>query len=267
MGVPGSGLMSVGWRLRATRSALFAAVCVTLAALGHLLMSDAPLPWWVPVLSAAGVSALAWAFTGRERGQVSVVALTVAVQAVLHHAFTFVQQTRGPATGSGDRALALSWADALLCGPHTDSAAAARAYDVAARAGLTDSMPLPPLAGGSAAIAALGHTAHGAHAAQPVHDMAAMTGTASWGMAAAHALAALLCGLWLARGEYAAFQILRALAARFPFPLVLLGVLRPLPSAPPAPAPDRTAARPRTRLLVHTLVTRGPPAETAVRFR
>ncbi len=39
--VPGSGIMSVGWRFRATRSALFAVVCVVLAALGHALMCSA----------------------------------------------------------------------------------------------------------------------------------------------------------------------------------------------------------------------------------
>ncbi|SFY12221.1 hypothetical protein OH786_12670 [Streptomyces atratus] len=258
--------MSVGWRFRATRSALFAVVCVALAACGHALMSDDPLPWWALGLCAGGVGALAWLVAGRERSQATVVALTVAVQAALHGAFTLVQtaQQTAPASG-GDSALALRWADALLCGPHSDTAAAARAYDIAAQAGLTDSMRLPRLEGGSSAIAALGHASHGAHAAQPVHDMGAMTGTASWGMLAAHAVAALLCGLWLARGERAAFQILRALADRFHLPLSLLDALRPLPSAPPSPAVDRSGGRPRPRLLVHTLVTRGPPWETAVR--
>ncbi|MGW9120321.1 hypothetical protein ACWGRV_27540 [Streptomyces sp. NPDC055663] len=263
--------MSVGWRFRAARSALFAVVCVSLAALGHALMSDAPLPWWALGLCAAGVGALAWLVAGRERGQATVVALTVAVQAALHGAFTLVQTAaqQAPTGGGGDSALAVRWADALLCGPHSDTAAAARAYDVAAQAGLTDSMPLPSLEGGSSAIAALGHTAHGAHmagahAAQPAHDMAAMTGTASWGMLAAHVVAALLCGLWLARGECAAFQILRAVVNRFHLPLALLSALRPLPSAPPESAVDRSVTRPRARLLVHTLVSRGPPVEIAV---
>ncbi|MFI9630276.1 hypothetical protein [Streptomyces sp. NPDC052042] len=263
--------MSVGWRFRTTRSALFAVVCVSLAALGHVLMSGAPLPWWALGLCLTGVGALAWLVAGRERGQATVIALTVAVQAALHAAFTLAQTAQQTATGTGgESALAVRWADALLCGPHSDTAAAARAYDVAAQAGLTDSMPLPRLEGGSSTIAALGHTAHGAHttgahAAQPAHDMAAMTGTASWGMLAAHVVAALLCGLWLARGERAAFQILRALADRFHLPLFLLDALRPLPSAPPASAADRSVTRPRPRLLVHTLVTRGPPREIAVR--
>lgn len=263
--------MSVEWRFRATRSALFAVVCVSLAALGHVLMSDAPLPWWALGLCGAGVGSLGWLIAGRERGQAAVVALTVAVQAALHGAFTFVQTAQQEATGPrGDSGLAVKWADALLCGPHSDTAAAARAYDVAAQAGLTHSMPLPRLDGGSAAIEALKHTAHGAHtvgshSAQPVHDMGAMSGTASWGMLAAHVVAALLCGLWLARGERAAFQIFRALADRCLLPLAPFAVLRPLPSAPPASSVDRSVARPRPSLLVHSLVTRGPPWETAVR--
>ncbi|MFC8592161.1 hypothetical protein [Streptomyces atroolivaceus] len=86
------------------------------------------------------------------------------------------------------------WADALLCGPHQDPAAATRAYDIAEQAGLIDSMRLPPLEGGSSAIIALGHVAHGVQAGQHLHDMDAMTGATSWGMLAAHAIAALLGG-------------------------------------------------------------------------
>ncbi|MFI9492079.1 hypothetical protein ACIG8K_10980 [Streptomyces halstedii] len=258
--------MSVGWRFRAARSAFFAVVCVALAACGHVLMSDDALTWWFLVLCVGGVGTLAWLVTGRERGQVTVVALTAAVQAALHGVFTLVQTAPQAAMGAGgDSWLAERWADALLCGPHTDTAAAARAYDVAAQAGLTDSMPLPRLEGGSSAIAALGHTAaHGAHATPPMHDMGAMTGNASWGMLAAHVVAALLCGVWLARGERAAFQILRALADRFHLPLALLSALRPHSPAPPASAVDRSVTLPRPRLLVHTLVTRGPPGEIAV---
>ncbi|MCX4852165.1 hypothetical protein [Streptomyces sp. NBC_00893] len=262
--------MLVGWRFRAARSALFAVVCVSLAALGHTLMSDAPLPWWALGLCLTGVGALAWPVAGRERGQATIIALTLAVQAALHAAFTLAQTAqKAPMSGGDGSALAARWADALLCGSHSDPAAAARAYDVAAQAGLTDNMPLPSLEGGSSAIAALGHIAHGAQttgaqAVQPAHDMAAMTGTASWGMLAAHVVAALLCGLWLARGERAAFQILRALADRVRLPFSLLDALRPLPYAPPASAADRSVTRPRSRLLVHTLVTRGPPWEPAV---
>ena len=49
-----------------------------------------------------------------------------------------------------------------------------------------------------------------------------MGGTSSFGMLAAHLLAALLCGLWLAHGERAAFRILRAVAGWLAAPLRLL---------------------------------------------
>ncbi|MFD8728970.1 MULTISPECIES: hypothetical protein [unclassified Streptomyces] len=228
-------------------------------------MSDAPLPWWSLGLSLAGVGTLTWLVAGRERGQAGVIAFTVAVQAALHAAFTLAQTMQQTAVGAdGESALAARWADALLCGPHSNTGAAARAYDVAAQAGLTESMPLPNLEGGSSAIAAMGHASHGAHAAQSAHDMTAMTGTASWGMLLGHVVAALLCGLWLAHGERAAFQILNALAERVALPFFLLDALRPLPSAPPASAYARFITRPQSRLLSDTLVTRGPPRGIAV---
>ncbi|CAM5308072.1 hypothetical protein AB0H45_10225 [Streptomyces atroolivaceus] len=255
--------MSMGWQLRALRSALFAAVCVALASSGHVLMSGRPVPWWALAVCAGGVGALGWLVAGRERGPAGVVGLTLAVQAALHGVFVLIQTEQQPAR-AGSPVLALRWADALLCGPHQDPAAAARAYDIAEQAGLIDSMRLPPLEGGSSAILALGHASHGVQAGQHLHDMDTMTGAMSWGMLAAHAIAALLCGLWLACGERAAFQILRAVADRFHIPLSLLSALRPLPTPPPAPPVDRPGSRPRLLPLVHTLVTRGPPRETAV---
>lgn len=52
--------MSVGGFLRVLRAAVFAAVCVVLAALGHVLMSGEGLPGWVLLsgASADGASRL-----------------------------------------------------------------------------------------------------------------------------------------------------------------------------------------------------------------
>ncbi|MFC8514781.1 hypothetical protein, partial [Streptomyces sp. NPDC057257] len=90
-------------------------------------------------------------------------------------------------------------------------------------------------------------------------------GTASLGMLAAHLLAALLCGLWLAYGERAAFRILRAVAGWLAAPLRLLLAL-PVPPHRPCPRPRRRASdrEPRLLLLVHAITTRGPPVGTAV---
>ncbi len=85
------------------------------------------------------------------------------------------------------------------------------------------------------------------------------------GMLAAHLLAAVLCGLWLAYGERAAFRVVRAVAARLWTPLRLL--LRP---AAPAHRPRLRVRRrrehraPRRLFLAHAITSRGPPAGTAV---
>jgi hypothetical protein len=90
-------------------------------------------------------------------------------------------------------------------------------------------------------------------------------GSSSSGMLAAHLLAALLCGLWLAYGERAAFRILRAVAGRLVTPLRLLLALPVTPDRPrPAGRRPRSDRAPRLLLLVHAITSRGPPAGTAV---
>jgi hypothetical protein len=103
---------------------------------------------------------------------------------------------------------------------------------------------------------------HMAHLGHMGHDMADMSST---GMLAAHVLAALLCSLWLAYGERAAFRILRALAGWLVAPL-RLPLLLPAPPHRPRihPRRDRSARTPRQFLLVHTITSRGPPAQAAV---
>ncbi|GAA2830121.1 hypothetical protein [Kribbella solani] len=90
-----------------------------------------------------------------------------------------------------------------------------------------------------------------------------MSGAASAGMFTAHVLAALVCGVWLAYGERAAFSILRSLATRLLSPLRLLAgqqLTEHRPSIRPASSP-----RPlRDILLVHAITSRGPPRALAV---
>lgn len=84
----------------------------------------------------------------------------------------------------------------------------------------------------------------------------------SIGMVSAHALAAVLCGLWLWRGEAAAFQLGRSLAVSLFAPLRLV-VRVPAAFSPPDPArpasflvPPRL---PRQVALWHGVTRRGPP--------
>lgn len=208
---------------------MFAAVCVLLAAVGHVLMSGTGVPWWALSGALAGTGAVAWALAGRERGPLSVITATVAVQAALHSAFSLAQSVRHPALPSGG----------LVPQPLPDTAMAA-VPDAAAHA----------------------HHAH--HSMHGMSDMS-MSGTSSAGMLAAHLLAALLCGLWLAYGEQSAFRVLRALAGWLWTPLRLLFGLAPAPLAPRV----RLRRERRSRvfpqlLLVHSITSRGPPTGTAV---
>lgn len=245
------------------RAAVFAAVCVVLAALGHVLMSGEGLPGWVLLSGASAVGAVGWAVGAHERRRRTVAGLTVGVQACLHLAFTLAQSEGRPATAP-DRTRSLrQWADQFLCGPAPTPAQAARAHDIAKAAGPHH----PEHAGthGADSLASVGHGMASLAGTGGAHDMTHMAGMSSWGMLGAHLLAALLCGLWLAQGESALFKTVRACADRAFVPLrLVLAVLCP----PPAPPSSRPAPRPRWRLrqllLVHVLTTRGPPGETAV---
>ncbi|MFD0395851.1 hypothetical protein ACFQ3Z_42470 [Streptomyces nogalater] len=87
----------------------------------------------------------------------------------------------------------------------------------------------------------------------------------STGMLTAHLLAALLCGLWLAHGERAAFRILRALAAWLLAPLRLILRLPVPPYRPRVRArPDRSDGTLRRLLLTRAVTSRGPPTGSAV---
>lgn len=209
--------MTAGWGSRAVRSAMFAAVCVVLAALGHVLMSGRHVPLWALAAGLAVTGAAAWTLAGRERGLPLIVTLVVATQAALHSAFSLAQ----PATGQQ-----MDMGSADMGSMHM---------------GATDSMDM-------------------AHMSANPADSAS-----SPGMLTAHLLAALLCGLWLAHGERAAFRLLRAVAGRLAAPLRLLLALPAPPHRPRfRPRRPRSDRAPRLLLLVHAITSRGPPLGTAV---
>ncbi|MEO3973866.1 hypothetical protein [Streptomyces sp. CAU 1734] len=255
------------------RAAVFAAVCVLPAAVGHVLMSGTAVPWQGVVTAFAVTAAVAAALAGRERGLLSVTAAAVTVQAGLHAAFSFSQAAVHPsATGAGS--LARRWVSALICGCPGESGTAPSAPAVAVSH-----------AGHHAGHGSTPHLAQGATPPSGAADSASIMGplgadpgpqgmAAGWdmgemspsGMLAAHLLAAVLCGLWLGHGERAAHRIARAVAGWLAVPL------RPMPCpVVPAPGPrplrprrgDRVR-RPRLLLLAHAITSRGPPPGTAV---
>ncbi|MFF4032699.1 hypothetical protein ACFYZ2_23615 [Streptomyces sviceus] len=212
--------MTAGWCARTVRAAVFAAVCVLLAALGHVLMSGAPVPGWTLAAGLAVTGCAGWCLAGRERGLPLIVAVVVAAQTALHSAFSLTQ----PTTAGQD-----------MGGMHMESMH---------MSGM-DSLDAAP-AGTSSGVGALSFLV-------------------PFGMYAAHLLAALLTGLWLAYGERAAFRILRAVAARLVAPLRLLLALPATPHRPRLRVRRARSRRaPRLLLLVHAITHRGPPPGTAV---
>ncbi|NEE22101.1 hypothetical protein G3M58_88530 [Streptomyces sp. SID7499] len=231
--------MTAGWCSRAGRAAVFAAVCVVLAALGHVMMAEAAVAWWALVAGTAAVGGSAWLLAGRERGLHVVVPFTVAAQTALHAWFSVTQT-----------AVSAAPTPSMPAHPHAMERG-------------TDTMPMSHPGHGMDGMAAMGHGMDGMDTlASAGHGMAGMSST---GMLAAHLLAALLCGLWLAHGERAAFRILRALAGWLVAPLRLLLRLPAPPHRPRVRARRGDSARaPRRLLLTHAITTRGPPVGTAV---
>ncbi|WP_328941483.1 hypothetical protein OG259_07350 [Streptomyces sp. NBC_00250] len=88
--------MTPGRCSRGVRAATFAAVCVLLAATGHILMSGQAVATWALSLSFVVTVAVAWFLAGDERGVSAVTAATVVVQSVLHTVFSSSQAPPGP---------------------------------------------------------------------------------------------------------------------------------------------------------------------------
>ncbi|WP_107055869.1 hypothetical protein [Streptomyces griseus] len=244
--------MTTGWGARTLRAAVFAAVCVLLAALGHVMMSGVHVPWWTLAAGLGATGAVGWGLAGRERGLPLIVSAVVAAQTALHTGFSLAQPGTGAVrTGSLDMAHmahmgAMSHPGQTDVGPmaYTEPMGQMGHMTPLHSPGSLDSLDfMDPLG----VMARLGE------------------GSSSLGMLGAHLLAALLCGLWLACGERAAFRILRAVAGRLAAPLRLLLALPEPTHRPRPPARRRRSARaPRLLLLVHSIISRGPPVGGAV---
>ncbi|WP_405963566.1 hypothetical protein OG713_18150 [Streptomyces sp. NBC_00723] len=224
--------MTAGWCTRTLRAALFAAVCVLLAALGHVMMSGAEVPAWALAAGVAVTGIAGWCLAGRERGLSLIVTVVVAAQTALHSAFSLAGPESGAAASAGMGGMSAMGMDSMDMG-HMDH------------------------------VSHIGHMGHMGHMSY-MGEGAGQGGSSSFGMLAAHLLAALLCGLWLAHGEKAAFRILRAVAGRLAAPLRLLLAVPVTPDRPRVRFRRRRSARaPRLLLLTHAITTRGPPLGTA----
>ncbi|MCL7424104.1 hypothetical protein [Streptomyces sp. YS415] len=245
--------MAAGWCTRTIRAAVFAAVCVLLAALGHVLMSGSHVPGWALAAGVAGTGAVGWCLGGRERGLPLVVTVVVAAQTGLHSGFSWAQSASTSGASAGEvgagHVHSVDVAHMHHGGFGYGSASGSGSGAMTATAEVSPSVGMP--AGGSV----------GGFVEVPVGTVAGM----SAGMVAAHLLAALLCGLWLAYGEKAAFRILRAVAGWLAAPLRLLLALPAPADRSPRPRLGRGRAdRVPRLLLVHAITSRGPPVGPAV---
>ncbi|GAA2928053.1 hypothetical protein GCM10020221_24980 [Streptomyces thioluteus] len=226
------------------RAAVFAAVCVLLAALGHALMSGTDVPWWAVAAALSGTGGCAWFLAGRERGPLLVTLATVGAQTGLHFFFTLAQNVSLAGAASTASAPGPALRSAWVCGSSP-----------VADAGMSGHSGMPGMSGSESMPMDM-----------PM-DMMGMHGThGAVGMWSAHLLAALVLGIWLSGGEQAVFRVGRAACARLVAPLlVLLGGPLPTPGPPRVRAGlARAAHRLRQLLYAHVLVTRGPPAVRAV---
>jgi hypothetical protein len=237
---------------------VFAAVCVLLAALGHVLMSGSTVPWWTIAAGFLATSGAGWCLAGRERGLPLVVAAVVVAQGALHSAFSWGQSAvSGSGLGSGTGSMAQDMSGMSMGSMAMD------AMDM----GSMRSTDTGFLHMGAMDMGAMGsmHMAHATHAEHLGHMAHGTSGTSSLGMLAAHSLAAVLTGLWLAYGERAAFRILRAVAGWLAAPLRLPLTALFVPPRRPSLRPTRERAERVPRLtLTHTIISRGPPAGIAV---
>ncbi|MER5934670.1 hypothetical protein [Streptomyces sp. NPDC002054] len=225
--------------MRTPRAAIFAAVCVALAAVGHSSMSGSDIPLG-GLLAAFGVTGgLAWLAAGRRRGPLGIAGSLLAVQGALHLVFSASQAHRHPA-------------------PHV--AAGSTPHHMPG--GHTPGMDMS----GMADMSGMGAETPGM---TDMADVAGMAGHGGFAMTAAHVLAGLFCAAWLAWGEAALFRLLRALRVRAAaaaeplrrLPALVRAHLPALPE-PPAAAPSGTDERPRRlrgAVHAHAVVRRGPP--------
>ncbi|MFD5651550.1 hypothetical protein [Streptomyces sp. NPDC127039] len=267
--------------LRILRAAVFAAVCVVLAAAGHTLASCATVPLWSLGAGFLGVVLVAVPLAGRRRSLPGIAVLLTVGQTALHTLFGLGQHgtaaataatASGTAAGSGGGAGALSDASLvqqaarLVCGTTAAAISPAQAQRI-----LTD-----------ARIAPDGPTGAGAahHSADALSTAGASASLLpSLPMLLVHVLAALAAGWLLRRGDLAVARLVelsahsaqsmaeaafvRALRAALSLMRALHAGLAGAPGTGPRPPRPGlwVPPRPRTTALQHTVIRRGPPGD------
>jgi hypothetical protein len=260
------------------RATVFAAVCVVLAAAGHVLASSATVPLWSLGAGFLAVFAVAAPLAGRERAMPGIAAVLATGQTVLHTLFGLGQHggtTMGSAmgsamessTGSGmamtDTSL-VERAARLMCGATAAAISPAQAQKILADARIDPGMT---------------QSTHHTTDAVSATAASSMSALPSLPMVLGHVLAAVAAGWVLRRGDMALLRLIRlsahgvaegALVRSLRAALALVRALRAgLPgtpgTTPRTPRPALLAPpKPLTTTLQHTVVRRGPPSSTSL---
>ncbi|WP_329292352.1 hypothetical protein [Streptomyces pseudovenezuelae] len=265
-----------GGDLRVLRAAVFAAVCVVLAAAGHSLASCATVPLWTLGAGFAGVVLVVAPLAGRARSLAGIATLLAVGQTVLHVLFGLGQHGTAAMSSSLSSTSSMSsmsmssvppvsdatlvqQAARLLCGTTAAAISPAQAQKI-----LTDARLYP-----------------GTGTTAMPHSADAMSAGSVWPslpMILGHVLAAVAAGWLLRHGDLALLRLAElstssahsvadgALVRSLRGALALVRALRAgLPGAPDtgprAPlAVSLAPPRPCTAALQHTVIRRGPPA-------
>lgn len=265
-----------GRDFRILRAAVFAAVCVVLAAAGHTLASCATVPLWTLAAGFLGAVLVVAPLAGRARSLPGIAVLLAVGQTALHVVFGLGQHgtaTAASAISMGSTASSGSATDAslveqaarLVCGTTAAAISPAQAQRILAEARLYPGAQTTP---------------H--HQADAMSTGSSASLLPSLPMLLGHVLAAVVAGWLLRRGDLALLRLVElsaysahsvaqgALVRSLRGALALVRALRAgLPGAPEAgPRLPRTALlappKPRTTALQHTVIRRGPPAAAAL---
>lgn len=273
--------------LRVLRAAVFAAVCVVLAAAGHALASCATIPLWTLGAGFLGTVLLVVPLAGRTRSLPGIAALLTVGQTALHVVFGLGQHgtTAAAATGSAvstaagaapvsDAAL-VAQAARLICGTTAAAISPAQAQRILTNARIR------PISGTDVGGTGIGSAHHPADAMSTAVG-SPLSALPSLPMLLGHLLAAVATGWLLRRGDLALLRLVElsaysahsvaegALVRSLRGALALVRALRAgLPGTPEAgPRPPRTALltspAPRTTALQHSVIRRGPPGPAAL---
>lgn len=265
-----------GGELRVLRAAVFAAVCVVLAAAGHAIASCATVPLWTVGAGFLATFLVVAPLAGRARSLPGIVLPLAVGQTVLHTLFGLGQSAGTSTSGSlsASDATLVARAAHLLCGTTAAAISPAQAHQI-----LTDARLLPT-SGSTGSMSGMGSMASMHHPADAMSTSAgsSMSLFPSLSMLLGHVLAAVAAGWLLRRGDQALLRLMElsahgvaegALVRSLRGALALVRALRAgLPGAPEAgPRPRHSALfappAPHTTALQHSVIRRGPPVAAA----